>query len=103
MTIAKGPKVGRLFPIHFFISPVLSFTYIIIDNKSEICHKHLEHPNSNILSHFLNFSLLDNKNSCSNIAFDYSTCKLGKIKTLPFLSIGRRAAKYFDVIHNKYK
>ena len=43
--IAKGPKVGRLFPKHFSISPVLSFACTSTASKTEVWHKRLEHPN----------------------------------------------------------
>ncbi|KAM3263189.1 hypothetical protein P3L10_000183 [Capsicum annuum] len=33
--IAKGPKVGRLFPIHFFIPRVLSFACTSTPSKTE--------------------------------------------------------------------
>ncbi|KAH0708117.1 hypothetical protein KY284_009544 [Solanum tuberosum] len=34
--IAKGPKVGRLFPIHFSIPPVLSFACTSTASKTEL-------------------------------------------------------------------
>ncbi|WVZ07780.1 hypothetical protein V8G54_021126 [Vigna mungo] len=48
--IAKGPKVGRLFPIHFLLSPSLSLPLVscnsvVVDHQ--VWHKRLGHPNSN--------------------------------------------------------
>ena len=34
--IAKGPKVGRLFPLHFYIPSLMSLACIIVANKSEV-------------------------------------------------------------------
>jgi hypothetical protein len=48
--IAKGPKVGRLFPLHFSIPRCLLFACTTIQNKSEVRHKRLGHPNSIVLS-----------------------------------------------------
>ena len=100
--IAKGPKVGRLFPLHFSIPSCLSFACSNVLNKSEVWHKRLGHPNSVVLSRLLNFGLLGNKDKFSsfNALFDCSTCKLGKSKTLPFPSHGSRATKCFDIIHS---
>jgi len=98
--IAKGPKVGRLFPIHFSIPPVLSFACTSTASKTEVWHKRLGHPNSVVLSHLSNSGLLGNKNQFSVASIDCSTCKLGKSKTLPFPNFGSRAAKCFDVIHS---
>uniref|UniRef100_M1BMX3 GAG-pre-integrase domain-containing protein n=1 Tax=Solanum tuberosum TaxID=4113 RepID=M1BMX3_SOLTU len=95
--IAKGPKVGRLFPIHFSIPRVLALASTT--TKNEVWHKRLGHPNSIVLSHLSNSGLLGNKNQFSVASFDCSTCKLGKSKTLPFPNFGSRAAKCFDVIH----
>jgi len=96
--IAKGPKVGRLFPIHFSIPRVLALASTT--TKNEVWHKRLGHPNSIVLSHLSNSGLLGNKNQFSVASFDCSTCKLGKSKTLPFPNFGSRAAKCFDVIHS---
>ena len=34
--IAKGPRVGRLFPLQFTIPRTLSLASMIVDNKAEI-------------------------------------------------------------------
>jgi len=52
--IAKGPKVGRLFPIHFSIPHVLSFACTSTASKTEVWHKRLGHANSIVLSHLSN-------------------------------------------------
>ncbi|XP_022843332.1 uncharacterized protein LOC111366879 [Olea europaea var. sylvestris] len=53
-----GPKIGRLFPLHFSIPSCLSLACITVNNKSEVWHKRLGHPNSTILSYLLNSGLL---------------------------------------------
>ena len=73
-----GPKVGRLFPIQFSIPQVLSFVCSTIKSKTEVWHKHLGHPNSNILSHLSNSGLLGNKCHLSNVS-------IGKVKHFLFL------------------
>jgi hypothetical protein len=100
--IAKGPKVGRLFPLHFSIPRCLLFACTTIQNKSEVRHKRLGHPNSIVLSRFLNSCLLGNKTKFSShdVLFDCSTCKFGKSKTLPFPSHDSRAIKCFDIIYS---
>ena len=100
MIIVKGPKVGRLFPIHFSIPHVLSFACSSTSIMTEISHKRLRHPNSVVLSHLSNSGLLGNKNQFSVASIDCSTCKLGKSQTLPFPNFGNRSAKCFDVIHS---
>lgn len=47
--IAKGPKVGRLFPLQF-ISSHLSLACNNVLNSYEDWHRKLGHPNSTILS-----------------------------------------------------
>ena len=92
--LLKGPKVGRLFPLHFSIP-------MTVNTHNEVWHKHLCHPNSIILSHMLNSSLLGNKEKVSkNLSLDSSICKLGKSKTLSFSSNGSCAAKCFDIVHS---
>ena len=85
--IAKGPKVGRLFPLHIPSHVALSSS---VANKSEVWHKHLGHPNSANLSHLFTFGLLgqSDQTSLSRPSFDCSTCKLGKSKILPFSNLG---------------
>ncbi|KAF3621213.1 hypothetical protein FXO37_32912 [Capsicum annuum] len=63
--IAKGPKVGRLFPIHFSIPRVLSFACTSTPSKTEVWHKSLGHPNSIVLSHLSNSGLLGLQDSSS--------------------------------------
>ena len=100
--IAKGPKVGRLFLLHFSIPSCFSFACTTVQNQSAIWHRRLGHPNSIVLSQLLNSGLLGNKSSFSShdALIDCSTCKLSKSKTLPFPSHGSRATKSFDIIHS---
>lgn len=74
--IARGPKMGRLFPIQFSIPRILSFVCSSGPNKFEDCHKKSGHPNFPILSHLLKNKLLNYKSSLSNSSFDCSVCKL---------------------------
>ncbi|KAF3674131.1 putative myb-like protein J-like [Capsicum annuum] len=98
--IAKGPKVGRLFPIQFSVPPVISFVCTSTANKTELCLQRLRYPNSIVLSHLSNSGLLGSKNQFSPASFDFSTCKLGKSKILPFPNLGSRATKCFYVVHS---
>ncbi|KAK7245636.1 hypothetical protein RIF29_40484 [Crotalaria pallida] len=100
MVIAKGPKIGRLFPLHISTSNHVACSAIF--NKNEIWHKRLGHPNSVILSHLLKSGSLGNiaPSSSSHLSFDCSACKLGKSKTLPFPIAGSHAEKCFDIIHS---
>ena len=99
--IAKGPKVGSLFPLHFSIPVVLSFACNSVNNKCEVWHKRLGHPNYVILSHVINSSLLGNKDQFSSpLSFDYSIRKLGKSKSLSFPSHGSHAKHCFDLIYS---
>ncbi|KAJ0011031.1 hypothetical protein Pint_33410 [Pistacia integerrima] len=99
--LAKGPKVGRLFPMNFSIPAVISFACNAVNNKCEVWHKRLGHPNSAILSHIINSGLLGNKDQFSfPLSFDCSTCKLGKSKSLSFPSHGSHANRCFDLIHS---
>ena len=98
--LEKGPRVGRLFPLHFSIPSCLSLACMTINTPNEVRHKRLGHPNFVILSHMLNFGLLGNKEQVSkNLSFDCSACKLCKSKTLSFSSHGSCAAKCFDIVH----
>jgi hypothetical protein len=98
--LTKGPKVGRLFPLHFSIPSCFSLACMTENTLFEVRHKRLGHPNSVVLSHMLNSCLLGNKEHVSkNLSFDCSVCKLGKSKTLSFSSHGSRAAKCFDIVH----
>jgi hypothetical protein len=99
--LAKGSKVGRLFPQHFSIPSSLSLACVTVNTPNEVWHKHLGHPNSIVLSYMLNSSLLCNKEQVSkNLSFDCSVCKLGKSKTLSFSSHGSRAKKCFDIVYS---
>ncbi|RDY07261.1 hypothetical protein CR513_08655, partial [Mucuna pruriens] len=88
--IAKEPKVGHLFPIHFLLYPNLSLplvscNFAIVDYQ--VCHKHLGHPNSNVLHDMLKSSFLGNKytSSLNVVHFDFISFKLEKIVTLGFI------------------
>jgi len=73
---------------------------MIVNTSSEVWHKRLGNPNSVILSHMLNSGLLGYKEHGSkHLSFDCSVCKLGKSKTLAFLSHDSHAAKCFDIMH----
>lgn len=41
----KGPKVGRLFLLKFIIPRTLSLACMIVENKVEVLHRWLGHPN----------------------------------------------------------
>ena len=58
--IAKGPKVGRLFPLQF-ISRHLSLACNNVLNSYEDWPRKLGHPNSIVLSHLFKTGLLGNK------------------------------------------
>ena len=105
--IAKGPKVGRLFPLHVSPStfipsfPLLSFACNVVGSGNKMWHRHLGHPNSDVLHTLFNSGLLGNK-SCSSIdlSFDCTSCKLGKSKVLPFPHHASRASQCFELIHS---
>ena len=99
--LAKGFKVGHSFPLHFSVSNFVSLASIVVNQKNEIWHKRIGHPNSVVLSHLINSGLLGNKDKFSSqFSIDCSACKLGKIKPLSFPSYGSRAENYFDIIHS---
>jgi len=99
--LAKGLKVGRLFPLQFSIPRSLSLACVTVNNLSEVWHKRLGHPNSIILTRMLNSGLLHNKENVSkHLSFDCSVYKLGKSKTLSFPSHDNRAAKCFEIVHS---
>ncbi|KAL6315734.1 hypothetical protein AAG906_006596 [Vitis piasezkii] len=56
--IAKGPKVGRLFPLHVSLSiiipsfPLLSFACNVVGSGYKMWHRRLGHPNSDVLRTF---------------------------------------------------
>ncbi|RVW59204.1 Retrovirus-related Pol polyprotein from transposon RE1 [Vitis vinifera] len=62
--IAKGPKVGRLFPLHVSPStiipsfPLLSFACNVVGFGHKMWHRRLGHPNSDVLRTLFNSGLL---------------------------------------------
>lgn len=96
--IAKGPKVGRLFPLQFTVPPTLSLASSVVENKGGIWHRRLGHPNNVVLTHLLQSGVLGSTDK--SLLVDCSSCKLGKSKTLPFPILGSRANKCFDIIHS---
>ncbi|CAL8083802.1 unnamed protein product [Prunus armeniaca] len=83
--IAKGPKVGRLFPLQFPLSsflPFVSCNFAHFDYRA--WHKRLGHPNSNVLHDLLKSGFLGNKESpsLSAVQFYCNSCKLGKTPVL---------------------
>ncbi|RVW84364.1 Retrovirus-related Pol polyprotein from transposon RE1 [Vitis vinifera] len=88
--IAKGPKVGRLFPLFLPVpdfspcSSIKSFACNNVSDLSMVWHRRLGHPNTQILSHVLNSDLPGNKDRYS-LSLECDSCKLGKSKTLPSL------------------
>ena len=105
--IAKGPKVGQLFPLH--VSPstfihsfhLLSFACNVVGSGNKMWHKRLGHLNSDVLRTLFNSGLLGNK-ACSSIdlSFDCTSCKLGKSKVLPFPHHASRASQCCELIHS---
>ena len=100
--IAKGPKVGRLFPL--LPSPSLVSNYVscnAVDCNNQVWHKRLGHPNSHVLSILLKSGLLGNKvsNSSNTDNIHCASCKLGKSKTLPFPSRKSHTTKAFELVH----
>ena len=88
----EGPKVGRLFPLHFSISNFVTLACTIVNKQSEVWHNRLGHPNSIVLSHLVNSGFMGNKDHfSSHFSVDCSTCKLGKSESLSFPSHGSRA------------
>ena len=105
--IAKGPKVGRLFPLHVFPSTIipsfrlLSFACNVVGSGHKMWHRCLSHPNSNVLRTLFDFGLLGNKaRSSLDLSFDCTLCKLSKSKVLPFPHSISRASQCFDIIHS---
>lgn len=88
--IAKGPKVGQLFPLH--ISPsltqpssrLLSFACNAFSLDNKLWHSRLGHLNTDVLRTLFNSGLLGNKASSSlNISF-VQHAKLVKVKVYIF-------------------
>jgi hypothetical protein len=105
--IAKGPKVGQLFPIQISPTtiyphyPLLSLACTDFKIENKVWHKRLGHPNSHVLSTLLKSGLLGNKESSSlDVSFECTTCKLGKSKVLPFPNTASHATHCFDIIHS---
>jgi hypothetical protein len=100
--IAKGPKVGRRFPLQLFSIPhsISVGCSASVNNNSQFWHKKLGHPNSVILTHLMKHGYLSNTNEFSSLLFDCATCKLGKSKSLPFPLQGSRASTCFEIIHS---
>jgi hypothetical protein len=100
--IARGPKVGRLFPLQFPLSSVPFITC----NSSKIDYrawnKRLGHPNSNVLHALLKSGLLGNneKPSLGMVQFDCHSYKLGKSKVLSFLVHTSHVITPFHLIHS---
>ncbi|RVW34849.1 Retrovirus-related Pol polyprotein from transposon RE2 [Vitis vinifera] len=103
--ISKGPKVGCLFPLFLLVpnfsplSSIKSFACNNVSDLSMVWHCRLGHPNTQILSHVLNFDLLGNKDR-SSLSLECDSCKLGKSETLPFPLHTSRASHYFDLIRS---
>lgn len=103
--IARGPKIGRLFPLQFPLSSCVSAPFItcnVAHVDHQAWHKRLGHPNANVLHHLLNSGLLGNKKSTSlsAVQFDCNSCRLGKSKTLPFPTHTPNAVQPLDMIHS---
>ena len=105
--IAKGPKVGLLFPLHVSPStfipsfPLLSFACNVVGSGNKMWHRRLGHPNSDVLRTLFNSGFLGNKACLSiDLSFDCTSCKLGKSKVLPFPHHASRASQCFELIHS---
>jgi len=67
----------------------------------EVWHKCLGHPYFMVLLCLLKNGLLNDKEQSSSTIFpDYTTCKLGKSKTLPYPFKRHRATYNFEIIHS---
>jgi hypothetical protein len=100
--IAKGPKVGRLFPLLLSPSPMSNYVACnVVQCDNQVWHRRLGHPNSHVLRVLFKSGLLGNKNSTSsnNDIVDCASCKLGKSKTLPFPLHKTRTTKPFEIVH----
>ena len=99
--IAKGPKVGRLFPLLLSSSPMLNYVAYAIQSDNQVLHRRLGHPNSHVLRVLLKSRSLGNKNSSSSKIdiVDCASCKLGKSKTLPFPLHTTHTTKPFELVH----
>ena len=71
-----------------------------ITSTSHLLHRKLGHPNSVILKHLVKSGNLNNiYEFSSHLAFDCTSCKLGKNKSLSFSMQGSRAYACFEIIH----
>lgn len=103
--IAKGPKVGRLFPLAFSSSTCSSLPFVSCNSAHvdyTTWHKRLGHPNSHVLHDLLKSGFLGNKESpsLSTLPSDCISCKLGKSKILPFPTHQSNEGQPFDMIHS---
>jgi len=102
--IAKGPKCGRLFPLHIVTpNPDMSLFASIVVSKNNVLlwHNRLGHPNSIVLLSLLNSGHINKmKFLSSDVALDCTTCKLGKSKTLPFPLHVSSATECFNLVHS---
>ena len=105
--IVKGPKMGRLFPLHVSPStfipsfPLLSFSCNVVGSGNKMWHRRVGHQNSDVLRTLFNYGLLGNK-ACASIdlSFDCTSCKHGKSKVLPFPYHASHASQCFELIHS---
>jgi hypothetical protein len=104
MMTARGPKVGRLFPLQFLLSPFFFpfVTYNSTHVNYQACHKRLGHPNYNVLHDLLESGFLGNKESpsLSVVQFDCNSCRLGKSETLPFPIHTSHVVQPFNLVHS---
>ena len=100
--IAKGPKVGLLFPLLLSSSPMSNYVaYNAIQSNNQVWHRRLGHPNSHVLRVLLKSRSLGNKNSTSSKIdiVDCASCKLDKSKSLPFPLHTTHTTKPFELVH----
>ena len=101
--IAKGPKVGRLFPLLLSSSPMSYYVaYNAIQSDIQVWHRRFRHPNSHVLRVLPKSSFLGNKNSTSSKIdiVNCASCKLGKSKSLPFPLHTTHTTKPFELVHS---
>ncbi|KAG8381706.1 hypothetical protein BUALT_Bualt05G0000600 [Buddleja alternifolia] len=104
--IARGPKVGSLFPLQFRFSECSPLPFLICNSAYvdyQAWNKSLGHPNKNVLQDLLKSGLLWNKRSpiLNDVQFDCNACKLGKSKTPPFTTHTPNVVQHFDLIHSE--